>query len=339
MTSKPRLGPLPVEPLSDAAWMRVERGIWSQLDAGSARSATPAEPRRRSWRLALAVAAVAIAAVVVMLRPPPIGNVIESPRVVSGAAASSASFGDIQVDLDAHTALVMTEDRGQPTIVLETGAAWFQVGPRGQRPPFVVRAGDTTVRVVGTRFRVAHASERRTVEVEHGVVEVVFRGARIPVLAHQRWSSEAPEQATRVATAPVEPLADPTANAVVPLETAAAPPHTGVAPARNAAVPRPRAAATPDEPAADGSKRARAEYDRLVSLEAASPDVALAGYLALARGATAWADPALFAAARLAVDRGDPRAERLLEAYLRRFPQGANATDAQQLLDRARDRK
>ncbi|HEX7843642.1 MAG TPA: hypothetical protein VF469_39485, partial [Kofleriaceae bacterium] len=65
-----------------------------------------------------------------------------------------------------------------------------------------------------------------------------------------------------------------------------------------------------------------------------SPDAALAGYLTLARGTSRWADPALFAAARLAVDRHDRRAETLLGIYLQRFPGGANAADARKLLAR-----
>ncbi|HEX8108090.1 MAG TPA: hypothetical protein VF516_10210, partial [Kofleriaceae bacterium] len=77
-----------------------------------------------------------------------------------------------------------------------------------------------------------------------------------------------------------------------------------------------------------------AEYDRLAALEPTSPAAALKGYLALARGTSRWADPALFAAARLAADRHDPRAETLLGVYLQRFPGGANAADARQLLAR-----
>ena len=78
----------------------------------------------------------------------------------------------------------------------------------------------------------------------------------------------------------------------------------------------------------------RAVYDRLAALEPRDPAAALAGYLALARGTSRWADPALFAAARLATDRHDRRAVTLLAIYLQRFPNGANAIDAKQLLTR-----
>jgi TolA-binding protein len=91
-----------------------------------------------------------------------------------------------------------------------------------------------------------------------------------------------------------------------------------------------------EAPAVD---RDGAEYDRLAALEPRSPDAALTGYLALARGTSRWADPALFAAARLAVDRHDRRAETLLGIYLQRFPGGANAADARQLLSRLKSDK
>jgi len=81
----------------------------------------------------------------------------------------------------------------------------------------------------------------------------------------------------------------------------------------------------------------RVEYDRLAALEARSPDAALKGYMLLGRGNSRWAAPALYAAARLAVDRRDPRAETFLGIYLQRFPDGANAADARKLLGRLKN--
>ena len=100
--------------------------------------------------------------------------------------------------------------------------------------------------------------------------------------------------------------------------------------------PQPQPTTPPDELDID---RDRAEYDRLAALEARSPETALAGYMVLAKGSSRWADPALFAAARLAADRHDRRAETLLGMYLTRFPGGANAADARQLLTHLRNDK
>jgi hypothetical protein len=363
MTDDNRVGPPSVEPLSDAAWSRIERGVWSRIEPAPAE---PAPVRARRWWIAVvpAAAALALAAVAIGIRPPPAPGPDEPSRVVSGAAGSAVSFGDIHIELDAETALVMARGAGSPTIALERGAAWFAVAPRAQRPAVIVHAGDTAVRVIGTRFRVARSGEHSTVDVEHGVVEIEFRGHAQAVGAGQHWSSEAPDQASAnpgaarsasgspgatteapVAAAPGDPR---TAPGLSPPEPAVAGPGAALAPTapRPTATPRAatRSAAAPTgKPTADAAPGPgdrldadRVEYDRLAALEPHAPSAALTGYLALANTSGRWADPALFAAARLAIDRGDRRGEALLERYLQQFPDGRNATDARQLLARVR---
>ena len=345
MTDDDRLGPPPIEPLSDAAWARVERGVWAQLDAEGQAASAPRSPRR--WWLAAVplAAAAAVAMLVLAIRERPATLPDDPPRVVSGTAPSAVSFGDAHIELDAETALTMNREAEHPTVRLERGAAWFTVAHRLQRPAFLVHAGDATVRVVGTRFRVGRSDEQITVEVDRGLVDVQFRGSAVALAAGQRWSSDAPSQISQISTItaaapppPAEPVTAPVVAPEAPDPAPAAP-----APARRHD-PRPAkpavTTAAPHEPKPDpapaetGGDRDRAEYDRLAALEPRSPDAALTGYLALARGTSRWADPALFAAARLAVDRRDRRAEGLLGIYLQRFPDGANATDARQLLAR-----
>jgi hypothetical protein len=356
MTDDQRHGPPPVEPLSDVAWARVERGVWSQLDAERPAAQTP--PPRRWWLAAVPLAAVAaVAALVIATRGRPIG-LDEPSRVVSGAVpdVTSVMLGDSHIALDANTALVMRHEAEHPTVTIERGAAWFTVAPRKGRPDFIVRAGDAEVRVVGTRFRVARSGEQIAVEVERGLVDVNFRGSVVGVGAGRHWSSDMPGRI--LAAAAVPPALDPgpaapEAEAETEAEVAdPAPPEvTSPAPARpshRAAHPRTGSAAAqpatgvapsaPEVGAAETpaleSDRDRAEYDRLAALEPRSPEAALTGYLKLARGTSRWVAPALFAAARLAHDRHDRRAETLLGIYLQRFPDGANATDARQLLAR-----
>jgi transmembrane sensor len=359
MTDDERLGRPTVEPMSDAAWSRVERGLWSRIDAAAPPGATSGPtPQRRWWIVAAPLAAAAaIVAIVIATRTTTGGATAadEPARVVSGSAPSSVSFGDSHIELDADTAVAMSHETGRPTVLLERGAAWFTVAPRLQRPEFVVRAGDATVRVVGTRFRVARSDERIAVDVEHGLVDVQFRGAMVGVGASRHWSSESPGQTSTLAelAPPADPVAsaEPEASTPEPAEPAPAPrqPDPAAKPARGrAGTPgaatraTPRAAIDAAADPAPGAPRTseldrdrdRTEYDRLAALEPKSPDAALAGYMALARGTSRWADLALFAAARLAVDRHDRRAETLLGIYLQRFPTGANATDARQLLAR-----
>ena len=311
-----RLGPPGIDPLSDAAWTRIERGLWSRVDADVAVSAPVRSPAWRRWRIALAPLAL-VATVVIIVgafrwssERPPVG---EPSRVVSGASPSAISFGDVHIELDPDTALVMTHEAGQPIASLERGAVWFTVAPRGDRPPVLVRAGDATVRVIGTRFRVARSDEHVGVAVAHGVVDIAYRGDTHAVAASQRWSSDTPSEVETEAAA--RPSALPVAT----------PASSGSA-AAVASAPRHAADAAVD--------RDHAEYDRLTALEAQSSELAIAGYLALSHTTGPWAGPALFAAARLATDRGDRRAATLLNAYLQRFPEGANAADARTLHSR-----
>lgn len=345
MTDHERLGPPPIEPLSETAWSRVERGVWARLDAGTAVRSAPPAPRRW-WIVAAPLAAAAAVAVLVLVTrrpPPPPGD--DTSRVVSGAAPSSVSFGDSHIQLEAATALVMTHEAEHPTVLLERGGAWFTVAPRLSRAAFVVRAGDAVIRVVGTRFRVGRSEERIAVEVDRGVVDVQFRGSVVPIRAGQRWSSDAPGQVAALAAvtpAAPSPVAEPAAPA--PDVAAADPgivpsaPRPPAPPARPPAGSGSRVEPKPGsdhrDTAGDARDRDRVEYDRLAALEPTSPAAALAGYLTLARGTSRWAAPALFAAARLAVDRHDRRAQTLLGIYLQRFPAGANAADARKLLAR-----
>jgi hypothetical protein len=274
----------------------------------------------------------------------------EPSRIVTGDSPSSLLFGDSHIELDARTAVATAREGGHPTVLLERGAAWFTVAPRKERPAFVVRAGDALVRVVGTRFRVARSEEHIAVAVEHGVVDVQFRGRVVPVGAGQRWSSESPGAASTLAAA-APPTAEPPAGdaRTAELPDPAAEPPDLAPPVRpgstKAGKPKPgKPARTADsavepEPApatktarAANVDRERVEYERLAALEPRSPDAALKGYIDLAGGTSRWAGVALYAAARLAADRHDThRAVALLEVYLTRFPDGPNAADARQL--------
>jgi hypothetical protein len=306
----PRRGPPPVEALPDAAWGRVEHELWMRLD----RNTTPPPPLRgRRW-IWLAVPALAIAAVLlVMMRGQRSPSSDDAPaRVVAGDAPSTVSFGDTHITLDARSALVMLSDRH--TVLLENGAAWFIVGPRGDRPAFEVRAGDATVRVIGTRFRVSREGEDVAVQVDHGVVAVAFRGNQLELTANQSWSSPHPDAGVVTASAP---------PATVPAVPDRAPSVPGVA------HQAPTIAKSAPRCDADCSR-----YRALEQLEAKDADVAIKGYLELSRGSGKWAAVALYAAGRLASDRRDARAPALLSTYLHRFPTGENASDVSVLIDR-----
>ena len=332
-----RLGPPPVEPLSDVTWARVERGLWARMESSStARVEQP--PRRWRWLVTPLVATAAVIAIVVIVRDPatPKAEIAtrsttdSDVRIVAPATASTtATFEDAHIELAPASAIVMR--REQPATLLERGAAWFAVAPRIDRPPFVVLAGDATVRVLGTRFHVARRDDHVTVEVDHGVVEVQFKG-RIHLLNdHQTWSSEAPERVT------VLTLADPVPRSA---PVTPAPPRvvgTNMPDIVPAPVPAPAPArpAIKPSPSFEKADLDQAKFEQLSVLEKKNPQAAMAGYLELSRQGSRWAANALYAAGRLAADRGDSRATTLLTVYLRRFPSGANVVDARELLARS----
>jgi hypothetical protein len=337
MSEDPKLGPPPVEPLSDVAWARVERGLWARMDA--APEPVRHEPPRRRWVWVAAPLVAAMAIVFLVTRdrsdehtPPEIADV----RVVAPATASTtATFDDAHIELAPASAVVMRRDR--PATLLERGAAWFSVAPRVDRPEFTVLAGDTTVRVLGTRFRVAREGERVTVEVDHGRVEVQHRD-RVQILgSKQLWSSDAPERIedlTRTADVPTPKPVDPTE----PEPAAPTPEPKPVRPTPEPKpvhpTPEPKPSPKPEPKPRPTADLEQAKFEQLSVVEKSNPQAAITGYLEIAQRGSKWSANALFAAARLAADRKDPRAEALLTSYLKRFPSHANADDARALLVR-----
>ncbi|NVB84160.1 MAG: hypothetical protein HOV81_37640 [Kofleriaceae bacterium] len=272
-----RLGPPPVEPLSDLDWMRIERILWAKIDTGASRSVSRAS-RYRPWLWIgpPVVAAAAAAAIVVTQpegtrKPAPHRFGVAPVRYVSGDSASSLSFGNAYVSLEPQTAVLVS---GRRTLV-ERGEATFALAPSSMASAFEVEAGEATVstpRDIETKFHVGRSAANTTVAVERGMIELTHRGEKTRLQAGQTWTSNADSTRDR--------------------------------------------------------------YERLAALEVRDPAAALAGYLELAKTDSRWAEVSLFAAARLAGDRMDPRAGELLKSYLKRFPRGANAPDARAILSR-----
>ena len=304
----------PVEPLSDLTWARVEQRVWRELDSETTSVVSSPSRMHTSWWLAAPVAVAAILFIVLFRRAPDHTTHDGPTRVVSDVSSSSISFSDAHITLDADSAIVMDAHDDAPIVLVERGAAWFAVEPRQSRPPFLVIAGDTRIRVIGTRFRVARDAERIEVIVDHGLVEVGYHGELTRITDGEHWTT-----ATQTAVAAPD-ASDPQPGPVVPVTV---PPKAR--PSNLVALP------TPTHPIAD---RDATRFTELTRIEVTEPDAAITGYLALSKGSGRWAPIALYAAVRLATDRGDPRARTLTEIYLRRFPSGANADDARQLLGR-----
>lgn len=300
---------LPIEPLDERAWQRIEERV---VHTPSVPSAAPREPRRVAALagLALAVAIVALAVGLwprVAEAPAPPG--IAATAVATDASPSEVRVGAARLELAAHTEIVARGDDARGVhVVLSRGAVTCTVPPRAGRPPFTVEAAGVRVEVVGTRFTVRR-DPALEVSVERGVVRVIDGEQVTEVRAGARWA--------RRATAEATPRARPETGAT-----------TG---ATEATEPAPEAAPALVDPAA--------EFERASSLEARDPDAADAAYARVQRAGGPWAANALYARGRLDAERGrTERSQRFLTSYLRRYPNGLNAADARRLLEDLEDR-
>jgi len=323
-----------VEPLSQIAWQRVERDLFAALDCDAAVVAPP--PRLRTWApwaLAGSFAAAAATLVLVLLsghdggaprsdapRSDGLASASTPSRVVTQQAGSEISFGDAMITVGPASAVTMHGDATRGVLILlERGEASFAVAPRAGRPPFIVEAGEVSVRVVGTRFTVSRSGESARVDVTEGHVEVVSRGHRAQVLAGESWSSVDDREAVDRHTP------DPDELAAAPFVDEPEPVAEDPGPAHVTPKAKPKATPAPDQ---------RALYEHAAALEATDARAALAEYTALARRKGPWAANAMYAAGRLAAELGErDLAIKLLNSYLTKFPKGGNAADARAMIE------
>lgn len=199
--SPERLGPPPVDALSDVGWARVERNLFSRVEgtvtnAVAAREVRPSTSRSNwVWLAVPAAAAAAFALAFFSMSGAPANPADgERSRVVAGASPSTVSFGDSHVTLEANTAVILDHDGGKPTAVLEDGVATFAVAQR--TTPMTVLAGDLVARTTSATFTVTRSGERAAVAVTSGTVEITFHGHDVKLAPAQSWSSERPSDVT-----------------------------------------------------------------------------------------------------------------------------------------------
>jgi hypothetical protein len=334
---------MPIEPLSEATWNRIEKAVFDELD-DRIPAARPARERTLRWPLIALGAVVAIQAAVALLflfaksDSRDSGRAgLDSARFVTGKEPNETLLGDVAIGLEPESALVVVKNAAAGSlVVLERGAARFSVPPREQRPAFVVQAGEVRVEVVGTRFLVERIGGSARVEAYEGKVRVVARGQSNLLQRGERWPESAP---TNTATEMKPQAADRYALGVGQahivdraaqehvVDGAAQPPVVGRA-AQPHVVDR---AAQPQVVAPDRGER----FERAALLEASDPRQALRIYRRLAAEGGRWGENALYAMGRLEMERGQrANAARLLRTYLDRHPHGANASDARALVER-----
>lgn len=200
-------------PWSPARQQQVSWAVMSRIE----------KKRRRRPLIALSCAGVlaAAAGVLVWQRHLPAPAPVASP---SWQLASSLADGTRIVRDDAATVLRKTVEAEDDVLFeLDSGGARFEVARRPTRA-FRVHAGEVTVQVIGTGFRMRRTKERCQVAVEHGRVLVSWWGGSRELGAGEQgtFPPEAPASTRVTAAAPAPAVAAPShAGRRVALQSAA----------------------------------------------------------------------------------------------------------------------
>ena len=194
-------GRVPVEQLDDERLTNIERRIVSGA-ADAAAQARPARPARFGAALAVAALAVVVAGAGVagwqlrggggsLAAREPVAGAAGAVKVRTDARRATLELGDATIESDPDTAFEVTRPDGGVLVTLARGKVELEVAKRAGRAPLVVRAGDTDVIVVGTRFTVDFGDGRGdvAVRVSEGVVRVVRHQHDVKVAANEEWTT------------------------------------------------------------------------------------------------------------------------------------------------------
>jgi hypothetical protein len=253
-------GRVPVEPLDEERLTNIERRVVAGAVDAAIRRQDLGAPRRHAAQAFTALALVAAGVVGWLLHAPPRAPAVAEPapiRVDTTAQRSVVDIGDARIESDPATVFAVTRPDGAVVVALARGKVELEVDSRGERPPLIVRAGDTDVIVVGTHFTVDYGDGRGEVDVQvrEGVVRVVHQRQETRVAAGQAWRTRAGVRALAAAAdrdagpAPASPApASPAATPAAPSGTLPVG-DTAVAVGPLPEVLRDRKAAVPDAPA------------------------------------------------------------------------------------------
>lgn len=174
----------------EATWQAVEAPaqLLALRDAPAARA-----PRRQNARAPRWGWAVAALCLLVMLlgvetwREPAHLDRLMADTVTSPGAPQTLTLDDgSTLLLDGNSAISVDFSEGERALSLRRGRLWVDV-TRDIERPFVISAGDASIRVLGTHFAVTHAHNRVIVTVGEGRVAVNDGFARqVTLTDHQQ---------------------------------------------------------------------------------------------------------------------------------------------------------
>ncbi len=132
---------------------------------------TPAQPGRRRW-LGTGLALAASLVLAILLSPGlGLGPDVQEYRTRLGEQLAVTLPDGSTVKLNTSTRLLVNYSASERQLTLARGEAFFQVAHDTSRP-FLVTAGNTEVRALGTAFNILLTDERSEITVTEGVVRV-----------------------------------------------------------------------------------------------------------------------------------------------------------------------
>ncbi|MDR6627445.1 FecR domain-containing protein [Caulobacter segnis] len=179
------------EPGAQEAYDAIQAVDEEIFQRGSAVRGELAEPRRVAAKRAFSIdwrwlgglgAAAAAAAVAITVAP--WGELVPQPDTLyttakgESRAVQLADGSRVDLNTDSHISVRLEKDARRVTV--HDGQALFDVAHDSARP-FLITAGDETVRVIGTRFDVRRRDGQLSVTVLRGLVEVSTDGEDTPV--------------------------------------------------------------------------------------------------------------------------------------------------------------
>jgi hypothetical protein len=314
--------PPPIEDLSDLSWKRVEQRLTAKLDAQletappSASPGTPAQPGARwPWVAGVGILAVAAAALVFLgggehTSPagPETAIAENTSEIITQESSTDLLVPGAHLEVSPYSEVAIEQAGDTLTVHLRDGGVRLDVEPRDHRSPLTVLSGDVRIEVVGTEFAVYQSAGKTQVTVFEGLVAVSQSGRRELIKAGERWptgSADAmPPDMEAVAQDPVPEPATSKARTTSEKTTSV-----------------------------ERGTNTRELYEAAAAKELDDPQQALRLYKQASKASGPWAANALYAQARLLLARGDQaKAKVILKRYRSRFPSGANAVDAEALL-------